>query len=91
VRETILLREQFALDDRTFTVLAEPWFDAAAKRWRGRYLFLPVDRSLPEMITSPSSRHSPRRDELVAWLEKSTDRDLGRALRATLPAPKRRV
>lgn len=84
-----MLREQFALDDRTFTVLGEPWFDGATRRWRGRYLFLPIDRSLPGIVQCDSTRHSSRRDELVGWLRKSTDRELTRALRATLPPVKR--
>jgi hypothetical protein len=38
VNDTLLLRDQFSVDDRTFTVLAEPWYDADVKEWRARYL-----------------------------------------------------
>ena len=91
MNDTLLLRDQFNVDDRTFTVLAEPWYDAGGKEWRARYLYLPIDRSLPEIVYSTPVKHARRRDDLIAMLEKSSDRDLTKALRAALPAPLRRA
>ena len=82
--DTIVLRDNFALDDRTFTVLAEPWFDAATDEWKGRFLFVPLDRSLPRTVSTGPIRRTPSRDELVRWLRDVSDRDLARALRAVL-------
>ena len=80
--DTLLLRERFALDDRTFTVLAEPWYDAASAEWKGRFLFVPLDRSLPRSIASGATRRAKRRDDLVRQLGDISDRELARALRA---------
>ena len=38
--DSVVLRERLALGDRTFTVLAEPWYDAASDEWKGRYLYV---------------------------------------------------
>jgi hypothetical protein len=88
VTDTLLLRERFALDDRTFTVLAEPWYDAASAEWKGRFLFVPLDRSLPRSITSGAIRRARRRDDLMRQLGEVSDRELARALRA-LPLGRR--
>jgi hypothetical protein len=90
VTETLLLRERFALDDRTFTVLAEPWYDAASAEWKGRFLFVPVDRSLPRSVASVAIRRARRRDDLVRALVDASDRELARALRAISLPPGRR-
>ena len=91
MKDTLLLRDQFPVDDRTFTVLAEPWYDAEVKEWRARYLYLPLDRSLPEIVSSAPVKRARRRDDLILLLEKSSDRELIKALRAALPAPPRRA
>lgn len=91
MKDTLLLRDQFSVDDRTFTVLAEPWYDAGVKEWKARYLYLPLDRSLPEIVSSAPVKHARRRDDLIVLLEKSSDRELIKALRAALPAPPRRA
>jgi hypothetical protein len=87
VKDTLLLRDKLAVDDRTFTVLAEPWYDAEVKEWRGRFLYLALDNSLDTIVTSAPVRRARRRDDLVALLEKSSDRELARALRAVMPPP----
>jgi hypothetical protein len=90
VTETLLLRERFALDDRTFTVLAEPWYDAESAEWKGRFLFVPLDRSLPRSVASGAIRRARRRDDLVRELGDVSDRELARALRAiSLPLGRR--
>ncbi|HJR41349.1 MAG TPA: hypothetical protein VJ812_04620 [Gemmatimonadaceae bacterium] len=91
MNDTLLLRDQFSVDDRTFTVLAEPWYDADVKEWRARYLYLPLDRSLPEIVSSAPVKRARRRDELIVLLAKSTDRELTKALRTVLPAAPRRA
>lgn len=88
--DALVLRPRFALDDRTFTVLAEPWYDAEAEVWNGRLLFIPLDRSLPGSVSTGPLKRTPRRDVLVRWFGQVTDRDLARAFHAiTLPAPRR--
>ena len=88
--DTLLLRERFALDDRTFTVLAEPWYDATSAEWKGRFLFVPLDRSLPRSVASGAMRRARRRDDLVRALGAVSDRELARALRMIpLPLPRR--
>lgn len=86
MKDTLLLRQTLAVDDRTFTVLAEPWYDAEAKEWRGRYLYLALDNSLDSIVSSAPVKRARRRDDLVVLLEKSSDRELVRALRAVLPS-----
>lgn len=85
-----MLRPRFALDDRTFTVLAEPWYDGETGVWNGRLLFIPLDRSLPGSVSTGPLKRTTRRDALVRWFGEVTDRDLARAFRAvTLPAARR--
>ena len=54
--DSVILRERLALGDRTFTVLAEPWYDAASDEWKGRYLYVPLDRSLAAPVASTTWR-----------------------------------
>jgi hypothetical protein len=90
VTNTLLLRERFALDDRTFTVLAEPWYDAVSAEWKGRFLCVPLDRSLPRSVASGAIRRARRRDDLVRELVDASDREIARALRAiSLPLRRR--
>ncbi|MDQ6886462.1 MAG: hypothetical protein M3068_04120 [Gemmatimonadota bacterium] len=88
--ETVIVRARFSVDDRTFSVLAEPWFDDATGEWFGRYLYLPLDRSLPRIVSTGPIRRSKRRDEVLEQLGTIGDRDLARAFRAiALPLEKR--
>ena len=84
--EALVLRARFAADDRTLTVLAEPWFDASTVEWTGRYVFLPLDRSLPHAVISAPQHRATRRDELLRRLQRTSDRALTRALRDALAA-----
>ncbi len=87
----IVVRDRFPLDDRTFTVLAEPWFDAAAGAWLARLVYLALDRSMPRPVsTGPVVRHV-RRDELERRLTRVSDRMLTRAARALIAADGRRA
>jgi hypothetical protein len=61
------------------------------KEWRGRYLYMPIDHSGTEMVSSGPVKRARRRDDLLQLLQKSTDRELSRALRAALPASLRRA
>lgn len=86
----LVLRQRFAIDDRTFAVLAEPWYDAAAASWRARLLFLPLDRSLPRSVMSDPVQRASGRDELLQRLARTTDRELVRIFRTiALPLPRR--
>jgi hypothetical protein len=89
--DTLVVRERLAVGDRTFTVVAEPWYDAAADEWKGRFLFIPLDRSLPRSVSSAPAMRARRRDDLVRMLGAASDAELARAFRAiTLPLPRRR-
>ena len=90
VSETLVVRTRFSIDDRTFTVLAEPWYDPSTQEWKGRLLFVPLDRSLPSSVSTGPLKRSRRRDDLFRWLGGIDDRELARAFRAiTLPALRR--
>ncbi len=88
--DTLLVRERLALDDRTFTVLAESWYDADTDEWKGRFLFVPLDRSLPRSVSSGPAKRARRRDDLVRQLGDVSDSELARAFRSiALPLPHR--
>lgn len=82
----IIVRFRYALDDRTFMVLAEPWYDAIAREWKGRLLFVPLDRSERATLSTGALRMAVSRDAILAWLRKVSDRRLARALRAVTAA-----
>jgi hypothetical protein len=84
--DKFVLRERLALGDRTFTVLAEPWYDAASDEWKGRYLYVPLDRSLPTAVASTAAKRARKRDELVRQLGAASDRELAKAFKA-IPIP----
>jgi hypothetical protein len=85
----LLVRPTFALDDRTFAVLGEPWFDPESDEWKGRFVFLPLDRSFPRALPTGPLRRSRKRDDLLRWISAVTDKELTAALRALLTAPAR--
>jgi hypothetical protein len=90
VSDGILIRRRFAIGDRAFTVLGEPWFDTAKGEWKGRFLFVPLDRSLPRGVASEAVVRAGRRDELVRQLGEVSDRELVKAFRGiALPLPRR--
>lgn len=85
----MLVRERFDLDDRSYTVMAEPSFDAASGAWRATLLFLSLDRSFSAPLYSAPVKTAVRRDDLLAAMAKLEDRDIAAALRAIdLPLPK---
>jgi len=81
VSDTLLVRRRLSVDDRTFTVLAEPWYDGATTEWKVRLLFLPLDRSLPRAASTGAVKRSRRRDDLLRLLERLEDREVVRAFR----------
>lgn len=84
--DSLVLRERLALGDRTFTVLAEPWYDAASDEWKGRYLYVPLDRSLAAPVASTAVKRARKRDDLVRQLGSASDRELTRAFNS-IPIP----
>ncbi len=80
--ETVVLRERFHVADRTFAVLGEPWFDPKDEGWKGRLLFLPLDRSVPRALSTGPVKRARHRVDLLAALQRMGDRDLRRAFRA---------
>lgn len=81
----MVLRRRFAIDDRTFTVLGDAWFDAARGGWTGRFLFVPLDRSLPRGVAAASRVRSARRNDVERRLRAVSDRALASAWRAVAP------
>jgi hypothetical protein len=80
--DSVVLRERLALGDRTFTVLAASWYDAASDEWKGRYLYVPLDRSLATPVASTAVKRARKRDDLVRQLGAATDRELEKAFKA---------
>jgi hypothetical protein len=88
--DSVVLRERLALGDRTFTVLAEPWYDAESDEWKGRFLYVPLDRSLETPVASSAVKRARKRDDLVRQLGAATDRELTKAFNAIKVAGARR-
>ena len=85
----MLVRERFDLDDRAYTVMAEPAFDAGGGAWRATLVFLSLDRSFTTPLISQPVKSAVRRDDLLAAIKRLEDRDIATALRAIeLPLPK---
>jgi hypothetical protein len=84
--DNVVLRERLAVGDRTFMVLAEPWYDTASDEWKGRYLYVPLDRSLAAPVASTAMRRARKRDDLVRQLTTASDRELTKAFKM-IPIP----
>lgn len=87
--ELLLVRERFDLDDRAYTVMADPAFDAAKGLWQATLVFLSLDRSFSTPLSSAPVTSTVRRDDLLAAIRELDDREIAAALRAIdLPLPK---
>jgi hypothetical protein len=87
--ELMLVRERFDLDDRAYTVMADPAFDAAKGMWQATLVFLSLDRSFSAPLSSAPVSSAVRRDDLLAAIRKLEDGEIAVALRAIdLPVPK---
>jgi hypothetical protein len=87
--ELLLLRDRFDLDDRAYTVMADPAFDAGTGVWRATLVFLSLDRSFSAPLRSAAIRSDIRRDNLLDAIEDLDDTDIAAALRGIdLPIPK---
>ena len=87
--ELLLVRERFDLDDRAYTVMADPAFDAGGKTWRATLVFLSLDRSFSTPLSSGPVSSAVRRDDLMAGIRRIDDDEIAAALRAIdLPLPK---
>lgn len=87
--ELLLVRERFDLDDRAYTVMADPAFDAATGMWQATLVFLSLDRSFSTPLSSAPMSSTLRRDELLAEIRELDDQKIAAALRAIdLPLPK---
>jgi hypothetical protein len=88
----MLVRERFDLDDRAYTVMAEPAFDVAGGALQAKLVFLSLDRSFTTPLYSAPVKSAVRRDDLLAAIERLEDRDVAAALRTIeLPLPKIRA
>ena len=87
--ELLLVRDRFDLDDRAYTVMADPAFDAGKGVWRATLVFLSLDRSFSAPLRSAPIRSDIRRNNLLEAIEDLEDTDIAAALRAIdLPIPK---
>lgn len=87
--ELLLVRERFDLDDRAYTVMADPAFDAATGMWQATLVFLSLDRSFSTPLSSAPMSSTLRRDELLAEIRELDDQKIAAALSAIdLPLPK---
>jgi hypothetical protein len=87
--ELLLVRDRFDLDDRAYTVMADPAFDAAKGLWLATLVFLSLDRSFSMPLRSAPVTSDIRRDNVLAAIDDLEDRDIAAALRAIdLPIPK---
>lgn len=87
--ELLLVRDRFDLDDRAYTVMADPAFDAAKGMWGATLVFLSLDRAFSTPLRSAAVSSALRRDDLLEAIRKLDDSDIAAALRAIeLPLPK---
>jgi hypothetical protein len=87
--ELLLVRERFDLDDRAYTVMADPAFDAGKGAWQATLVFLSLDRSFSTPLSSTPVTSAVRRDDLLEAIRELEDKDIAAALRAIdLPIPK---
>ena len=87
--ELLLVRDRFDLDDRAYTVMADPAFEASKGVWQATLVFLSLDRSFSTPLSSASVRTAVRRDDLLAAIRELKDDEIAAALRAIdLPIPK---
>lgn len=89
--ELLLVRERFDLDDRAYTVMADPGFDAGKGVWRATLVFLSLDRSFSRPLSSAPVSSAVRRDDLLEAIRGLEDGEIAAALRGIeLPLPKLR-
>jgi hypothetical protein len=87
--ELLLVRERFDLDDRAYTVMADPAFDAGKGVWRATLVFLSLDRSFSTPLRSAPVKSAVRRDDLLQGIRELEEQEITAALRAIdLPLPK---
>ena len=87
--ELLLVRDRFDLDDRAYTVMADPAFDAGQGVWRATLVFLSLDRSFSTPLRSAPIKSDIRRNNLLEAIDDLEDADIAAALRAIdLPIPK---
>jgi hypothetical protein len=87
--ELLLVRARFDLDDRSYTVMADPAFDAAKGVWSATLVFLSLDRSFSMPLRSAPVSSTIRRDDLLEAIRGIEDKKIVTALRGIdLPIPK---
>ena len=87
--ELLLVRDRFDLDDRAYTVMADPGFDASKGVWQATLVFLSLDRSFSTPLSSAPVSSAVRRDDLLTAIRALEDEKIAAALRAIdLPLPK---
>ena len=87
--ELLLVRDRFDLDDRAYTVMADPGFDASKGVWQATLVFLSLDRSFSTPLSSAPVSSAVRRDDLLVAIRELEDEKIAAALRAIdLPIPK---
>ena len=88
VSDVQVVRARFMIGERVCAVLGEAWFDASGRTWKGRLVFLPLDRSLSRNLASSAVARGARRSDVERQLRETSDRVIDKAFRAII-APRR--
>lgn len=84
VSDVQVVRPRFAIGERVCTVLGEAWFDASGRTWKGRFVFIPLDRSLSRNMASSAVARGARRSDVERQLRETSDRVIDKAFRAII-------
>lgn len=79
-----VVRPRFTIGERVCTVLGEAWFDASGRTWKGRLVFIPLDRSLSRNMASSAVARGARRSDVERQLRETSDRVIDKAFRAII-------
>ncbi|HWG54222.1 MAG TPA: hypothetical protein VN677_13095 [Gemmatimonadaceae bacterium] len=79
-----VVRARFMIGERVCAVLGEAWFDASGRTWKGRLVFLPLDRSLSRNLASSAVARGARRSDVERQLRETSDRVIDKAFRAII-------
>lgn len=84
VSDVQVVRPRCTFGERVCTVLGEAWFDASGRTWKGRLVFIPLDRSLSRNMASSAVARGARRSDVERQLRETSDRVIDKAFRAII-------
>jgi hypothetical protein len=88
VSDVQMVRPRFTVGERECAVVGEAWFDASGRTWKGRLVFISLDRSLSRNMASIAVARGARRSDVEHQLRETSDRVIDKAFRAII-APRR--